>query len=111
MRAKIVLESEAAQVDRINRAKGDAEAIELLAIAAAFGIEKISRALSEEGGEKAASLQIAEKYVEAFRQLAKETNTIILPSNLQHPGAIVGEAMAIYDQIQKKKPLKSLSEL
>jgi regulator of protease activity HflC (stomatin/prohibitin superfamily) len=111
LRAKIVLESEAAQVDRINRAKGEAEAIERLAVASTYGIEKIARALSEEGGEKAASLQIAEKYIEAFRQLAKETNTLILPSNLQHPGAILGEAMGIYDQIQKKKSLKSLSEL
>jgi regulator of protease activity HflC (stomatin/prohibitin superfamily) len=110
LQTKIVLESEAAQIDRVNRAKGEAEAIQIIAQATARGIEQISKALSEEGGEKAASLQVAEKYIDAFRHLAKEGNTIILPSNLQHPGAIVGEAMAIYDQLQKKKPLKSLVE-
>ena len=95
-------ESEAAQIDRINRAKGEAEAIEALSRAAASGIRLIAEALNHTGGEKAASLQIAEKYIEAFRQLAKETNTIVLPSNLQHPGSMVAEAMAIYDSLKKK---------
>lgn len=110
LRAKIVLESEAAQVDRVNRAKGEAEAIEALATATACSIEQIAIALTSTGGEKAASLQIAEKYIEAFRQLAKEGNTIVLPTNLQHPGAMITEAMAIYDQIHKKKLSTSGSE-
>lgn len=105
LREKIVLESEAAQVDRINRAKGEAEAIETLAKATAHSIEQISISLSKTGGEKAASLQVAEKYIEAFRHLAKEGNTIVLPSNLQHPGAMIAEAMAVYDQIKKKQPV------
>jgi regulator of protease activity HflC (stomatin/prohibitin superfamily) len=102
-RAKIVLESEAGQVDRINRARGDAEAIEMLAVATARGIDYVAASLSSVDGEKAAAMQVAEKYIEAFSKLAKEGNTIVLPSNLQHPGAMIGEAMAIYDQIQKKK--------
>lgn len=94
--------AEGAQVERINRAKGEAEAIELLAEAAAKGIERIARALQENSGEKAAALQIAEKYIEAFRHLAKEGNTIVLPSNLQHPGTMVAEALAIYEQVKKR---------
>ncbi len=96
--------AEGAQVERINRAKGDAEAIELLAEATARGIERVARALTEGGGEKAASLQVAEKYIDAFRHLAKEGNTIVLPSNLQHPGAFVAEALAIYDQVKRRAP-------
>ena len=99
-------ESEGAQIDRVNRAKGEAEAIEALSRATANSIELISQALNQTGGEKAASLQIAEKYMEAFRELAKETNTIILPSNLQHPGAMIAEAMAIYTQTTSKFGLK-----
>ncbi len=102
-RAQIVLESEAGQVDRVNRAKGDAEAIEALAVATARGISEIASVLASVNGEKAAALQVAEKYIEAFKQLAKEGNTIVLPSNLQHPGAMIGEAMAIYQQIQAKQ--------
>jgi len=110
VKAKIVLESEASQVDRINRSKGEAEAIQCIAEATARSIEQISRALTEEGGEKAASLQVAEKYIAAFRELAKETNTILLPSNLQHPGAVIGEAMAIYAQMGAKISSKKHTE-
>lgn len=96
--------AEGAQIEKVNRAKGDAEAIELLAEATARGIERIARSLDETGGEKAAALQIAEKYIEAFRHIAKEGNTIVLPSNLQHPGAMVAEALAIYDQVKRRAP-------
>lgn len=97
-----ILESEAAQIDRTNCAKGEAEAIYSLSSATAEGIERIAEALGRSGGEKAASLQIAEKYIEAFRHLAKESNTIVLPSNLQHPGSMIAEAMAIYDSVKKR---------
>ncbi len=98
-------ESEAAQIDRINRAKGEAEAIVALSTATADGIELIANALNQTGGERAASLQIAEKYIEAFRQLAKETNTVVLPANLQHPSSMVAEAMAIYGSFRKSDPV------
>lgn len=103
-RERIVLESEAARVDRINRAKGEAEAILALSESTAQGIERIAQALGAAGGEKAASLQIAEKYIEAFRHIAKEGNTILLPSNLQHPSSMIAEALTLYDSL-KKKPL------
>jgi regulator of protease activity HflC (stomatin/prohibitin superfamily) len=104
MREKIFLESEAGKVDRINRAKGEAEAIELLSRASANGIEMIANSLNIVGGERAASLQIAEKYIEAFRQLAKEGNTVILPANLQNPGSMVAEVMTIYETLKRKAP-------
>lgn len=96
--------AEAAQIDRVNRARGESEAIEALSEATAHSIERIALALNQVGGERAAALQIAEKYIEAFRQLAKEGNTIVLPSNLQHPATMVAEALSIYDHI-KRKPL------
>ena len=92
--------AEAAQIDRINRAVGEAEAIERLAVATARGLEQIARSLEQNSGEHAAALQIAEKYLEAFRQLAKENNTVIVPANLQHPAAMISEAMAIYGQVK-----------
>ena len=101
--------SEGVQAERIASARADAEAIALLSQATAGGIERIAKALQDTGGEKAASLQIAEKYIEAFRHLAKEGNTIVLPSNLQHPGVMITEALAIYDQL-KKRSLSSVVE-
>lgn len=96
--------AEGAQAERISRAKAEAEAIALLSEASAAAIERIALSLSGSEGERAASLQVAEKYIEAFRHLAKEGNTIVLPANLQHPGAMISEAMAIYDQIKRKPP-------
>jgi regulator of protease activity HflC (stomatin/prohibitin superfamily) len=102
LRQARINESEGAKIDRINRAQGDAEAIEAVAKSTATGIELVANALNQNGGERAASFQVAEKYLEAFRELAKETNTLILPSNLQQPGAMIAEAMAIYDSLKKK---------
>lgn len=110
IREKIVLESQAAQVERVNRAKGEAEAIEALACATAKGIQLIAASLQESGGEQAAALQIAEKYLEGFRQLAKEGNTLLLPANIQHPASMIGEAMGIYEALKRKNTAQPLSK-
>ena len=41
----------------------------------------------------AASLNIAELYVNAFQQLAKTNNTLILPANASDVTSMVGQAM------------------
>lgn len=108
MRTTAVLESEAARVARINRAQGEAEAIERLAQATACGLDRIAEALSHAGGENAAELQIAEKYLEAFRQFAKEGNAVLMSSNIQYPGTMIAEALGIYEQIRKKRSMARL---
>lgn len=107
LRQAAINQSEGQKQAEINRATGEASAIELLAQATAFGIERVASSLSVMGGERAASLQIAEKYIEAFKQLAKEGNTILLPSNLQNPSAMVTEAMTIYDSLKRVSAKKS----
>ena len=39
---------------------------------------------------------MAEKYITAFGQIAKESNTILLPANMGDPGSMVAQAMSIY---------------
>ena len=104
-------ESEGQSEAQINNAKGQAEAIEMIAQATARSIDQISVALTQSHGEKAAALQIAEKYIEAFGRLAKESNTVVLPANLTNPGSMIAEAMTIYDHLKVKTPLQSLSNL
>jgi regulator of protease activity HflC (stomatin/prohibitin superfamily) len=77
-RITVVLESEADRLAQINRAQGEAEAIELLAKASARGLDVIAQSLNQTGGEHAAALHVAEKYVEAFRHLAKEGNSVFM---------------------------------
>lgn len=105
LRQSQINDSEGQWQSQINRAKGEAEAISYLSEATAKGIERLSTALEGKGGREAASLQVAEKYIEAFRHLAKEGNTIMLPANLQHPATMITEAMAIYDQVKRKSPI------
>ena len=42
-------------------------------------------------GGKAASLAVAEQYVQAFSQLAKTTNTVLLPENTGDISSMVGQ--------------------
>ncbi len=105
-----ILESEGIRQAQINQSEGEAEAIEVIAAATARGIDKLSQSLSQSHGERAAAIQIAEKYIAAFQELAKESNTLIIPSNLNSPGAMISEAMAIYDHVKPKTPLSVLQQ-
>lgn len=104
MKGRTVLESEAGQIDKINRARGEAEAIALLAEATSASLTKMADALRLPYGDEAARLKVTERYLEAFHALAKEGTTMLLPSDMQHPANAVAQAFAIYDQVKKKAP-------
>ncbi len=78
----------------INEAEGKAKEIMLIAEATARGIERIARAINEPGGRDAVNLRVAEQYVREFGNLAKQGNTIIVPSNLSDVSGMVASAMA-----------------
>ena len=44
-------------------------------------------------------MAVAEKYVSAFSQIAKETNTVLLPANVGDVGSMVAQAMSIYGKL------------
>ena len=98
---EVVLESEAAMTDQINRAKGEAEAILMVADATAKGIKMVADTITQNGGHEAVSLRIAEQYVEAFSNLAKTNNTILLPANTGDAGSMVAQALGVFATIQK----------
>jgi regulator of protease activity HflC (stomatin/prohibitin superfamily) len=85
----------------ILEAEGNAAAILARANASADAIERLSNAIGKRGGKDAVSLQIAEKYVEAFGNIAKEGTTVLLPSNTNDPSSMVASALSIYSNIQK----------
>jgi regulator of protease activity HflC (stomatin/prohibitin superfamily) len=105
-KAMVVLNSEASYIDQVNRAKGESEAIELVAAATAKSIELVANSFSKKGGSEAVSLKIAEQYVNAFSNLAKNTNTVILPSNISDPSSFITQALTIFDQIKQSKTTK-----
>ena len=100
-KAETVLASEAAYTDRVNRARGEAEAIEMVAIANAHGIEVVAKAIKQSGGSDAVSLKIAEHYIDAFSNIAQNTNTVLLPANAGDPGSMIAQAMTIFESLKK----------
>lgn len=100
---EVVLQSEAAMTDQVNRAKGEAEAILQVAEANAKGIAVIANALQSTGGNQAVSMKLAEQYIEAFKQLAKTSNTIILPAHTNDAANMVTQALTIFDAIKNNK--------
>ncbi len=87
--------SEGEKQRRINEAEGQAKEIELIAQATAEGIKKIAESLSMSGGETAANLRVAEKYIAEFGKLAKENNTMIIPANMGDISSMVATVMSV----------------
>jgi len=93
--------SEGEKQKRINEAEGQAKEILLIAHATAEGIRKIADSLNLEGGETAANLRVAEKYIAEFGKLAKENNTMIIPSNMGDISSMVATAMSVLEHTKK----------
>ena len=73
--------SEARRQQQINEAEGQAAAILAVATATAEGLRQVADAMRTEGGLEAVQLRVAEQYIAQFGELAKTTNTLILPAN------------------------------
>jgi hypothetical protein len=82
---------------------GESESILLKAKANAESINRIATAIEGKGSfsQDAVSLSVAEKYVDAFAQIAKEGNTVIIPSNPSDVASLVAQGMAIFKQTKK----------
>lgn len=87
--------SEGEKMKRINEAEGKAQEITLVATATASGIRSIAEAIQMPGGENAVNLRVAEQYIKEFGKLAKEGNTLIIPSNLSEVGSMVAAATSL----------------
>ncbi|XP_055081653.1 stomatin-like protein 2, mitochondrial isoform X1 [Periophthalmus magnuspinnatus] len=98
-----ILASEGEKAEQINKAAGEAQAVLAKAEAKAKAIRLLSDALTEQNGNAAASLSVAEQYVLAFSNLAKESNTILLPTNTGDISGMVTQAMSIYSTLAKQK--------
>jgi regulator of protease activity HflC (stomatin/prohibitin superfamily) len=106
---EVIKQSEAKKLSQINEAEGKAREIELLANATAQGIIQIASAMQAPGGKDAVNLRIAEQYIIQFGNLAKETNTLILPQNLSDIGGVVAGLAKILDGA--KTPAQSASSI
>ena len=97
-----ILTSEGQKQELINNAEGIAAEIKLKADATADAIVTVAEALNIKGGEQAASLDVAKQYVKEFGNLAKESNTLIIPSDVNNISSMLATAMSVIDKTKKK---------
>ncbi|PVI07111.1 hypothetical protein DM02DRAFT_513294 [Periconia macrospinosa] len=109
----VILASEALRAEQINMASGEAEAILLKAQATASGIDAVARSIAQgqDAAQSAVSLSVAEKYVDAFANLAKEGNSVIVPGNVGDIGGMIASAMAVYGKVNSANAKGVASEL
>ncbi len=88
-----IKQSEARKQQQINEAEGQAEAILAVATATAEGIRKVAEAITLPGGFEAVQLRVAEQYIQQFGELAKTSNTLVLPANVADVGSMIALAM------------------
>lgn len=93
--------SEGEKLKRINEAEGRAREIELVAKATADGIRAVAAAINDPGGNQAVNLRVAEQYITAFGNIAREGNTLIIPSNLSDVGSMVAAATSVIQRTRE----------
>ena len=99
-RAAFIAKSEGEKQSEINIAQGHAAAIVAVADATADAIRKVAASSREPGGEQAVQLKVAEKAIDAYGNLAKTNNTMIVPGNMTEVSALIGSAMAVVKGVQ-----------
>jgi regulator of protease activity HflC (stomatin/prohibitin superfamily) len=90
---EVIKQSEARKLQQINEAEGQAEAIMAVATATAEGIRRVAEAITMTGGFEAVQLRVAEQYIGQFGELAKASNTLVLPANVADVGSMIALAM------------------
>jgi regulator of protease activity HflC (stomatin/prohibitin superfamily) len=90
---QVIKASEAKKQQQINEADGAAAAILAIAQATAQGLRKVAETIQMPGGQEAVQLRVAEQYITKFGELAKTTNTLILPATVSDVGSMIAVAM------------------
>jgi len=96
-----VLRSEGDKQAAVNRAQGEATALRLIAEANAAAVRAVGEAISDKGGMDAANLKVAQEYVAAFSELAKQSNTLIVPANAADVASFITTAMTVLDKTRQ----------
>lgn len=100
-REAFIARSEGEKQAEINKAEGEARAVLVVAEATAKAITQVAHAVNQPGGIEAVNLNVAERYVDAFANVAKQGNTLILPANLADMGGMIASAMTIINKTGK----------
>jgi regulator of protease activity HflC (stomatin/prohibitin superfamily) len=95
---QVIKASEAKRQQQINEAEGAAAAILAIAEATAQGLRKVADSIQVEGGYEAVQLRVAEQYITQFGELAKISNTLVLPASVSDVGSMIALAMNVINR-------------
>jgi regulator of protease activity HflC (stomatin/prohibitin superfamily) len=95
---RVIKESEANRQQQINEAAGEAEAILAVATATAEGLRRVAEAVAAPGGREAMQLRVAEDYVRQFGNLARTSNTLVVPANVSDIAGMIAMATKVFEQ-------------
>jgi regulator of protease activity HflC (stomatin/prohibitin superfamily) len=93
---QVIKASEAERQKNINEADGQAAAIRAVASATAQGIREVATAIRTDGGMEAVQLRVAEQYVAQFGEIARTTNTVVVPANISDVAGMIATAMKVF---------------
>ena len=108
-RQAAILQSEGQKQAAINRAQGEGTAIRVIAEANAAGVRAVAEAISDKGGMEAANLKVAQQYVDAFANLAKTSNTMIIPASAGDVAGFIATAMSVLDRVKQGQAVAARS--
>ena len=98
---QVIKASEASRQQQINEAEGQAAAIRAVASATAQGIREVAGAIRTDGGMEAVQLRVAEQYVTKFGEIARQTNTVVVPANVSDVAGMIATAMKVFDSTRR----------
>ncbi|MBS0177933.1 MAG: SPFH/Band 7/PHB domain protein [Nitrospira sp.] len=101
---QVIKASEAKKQQQINEAEGAAAAIMAIAGATAEGLRKVAESTQVPGGYEAVQLRVAEQYITQFGELAKTSNTLVLPANVSDVGSMLTLAMNMITKRSSSAP-------
>ena len=101
---QVIKASEAKKQQQINEAEGQAAAILAIATATAEGLRKVADTIRMPGGAEAVQLRVAEQYIARFGELAKTSNTVVLPANVADIGSMITLAMSLTGKKSEAPP-------
>jgi regulator of protease activity HflC (stomatin/prohibitin superfamily) len=98
---QVIKASEATRQQQINEAEGQAAAIRAVASATAQGIREVADAIRTNGGVEAVQLRVAEQYVAQFGQIARQSNTVVVPANVSDVAGMIAAAMKVFETTRR----------
>ncbi|GAB3025507.1 MULTISPECIES: SPFH domain-containing protein [Oleiagrimonas] len=92
--------AEGAKRAKILQAEGDAQAVTTVAEATARALATVGAGLQQAGAQDAMKMQVAQDFISQWGGIAKESNVMIVPSDMGDLSKVVGTAFKIVDGVK-----------